>query len=123
MFANIDNKKPETKRVIVDEMSDNVLNDPSQCVKYLVLKVCYPKEKDVDRSEIAGPLDAFQTYIRKWNVFMERVHQVLASDTLKTKRNHKKDLQKAYERIRRALNCVAEIIDRDHTEGRRVYCR
>jgi len=121
MFANIDDKNPETKRVIVDEMSDNVLNDPSQCVKYLVLKVCYPKEQDLDRSEVAGDLDAFETYLRTFHVFMERVRHVLVSETLKTKRNHKKELQKAWDRIHRALGNVAEIIQRDHTEGRRVY--
>jgi len=121
MFANIDDKNPETKRVILNEMSDNVLNDPSQCVKQLVLKVCYPNEKTIERFEPAGPFDAFETYLRTFHMFMEQVRQVLVSETLKTKRNHKKELQKARDRIHRALETVDEIIRRDHTEGRRVY--
>ena len=119
MFANIDDKNPETERVIVIEMSDNVLNNPSRCVKQLVLKVCYPNEKIVERFEEVLPLDAFYTYLRTWNMFMEQVQRVSSEPSLKSKRDHKRQLQKAWDRIHRALETVAEIVDNDYTQGRR----
>jgi hypothetical protein len=120
LFANIDDRIPETAQVIFEEMSDNVLSRPTPVFhNHLLLKVFYPIEKKLENAPV-GYLDCFWIFIEKWNVFLESIRPVCACETLKTKRDFLQRLRKAVDRAQRALQTVTEIVDRDHTQGLRV---